>query len=214
MSATLAHCIHRTGRTVFAVAAGGLWLAVVLLGFYRITAYELRRSPAVGAPRMWPAESRLPHSPSHSTLLVFLHPRCPCSRATLDELGRVLHGHRDVQATAVFVRPDGLPEAWEQSELWHTASQIPGLEKRVDAGGEEARRFDVTASGQTLIYGPDGRLAFEGGLTATRGHYGRNSASDAALDVLKAAPASPLEFPTYGCPLLDEPQSCCKVKKP
>jgi hypothetical protein len=214
MTATLANCISRTGRKTFAIAVGGLWLAVVMIGFYRLAAYELRQNPTVGAPKIWPADSQLPHAPARSALLVFLHPKCPCSRATLDELARILHEHSDVDATAVFVRPEGVPEAWEQSDLWQDAGRIPGLSRHVDEDGVEARRFDVTASGHTLIYRPDGRLAFEGGLTAARGHYGQNSASDAALTALQAAPASPLDFPTYGCPLLDEPQSCCKAKKP
>lgn len=214
MTATLAHCTTRATRTTIAFAVGVLWVSVVLLGFYRLTAYELRKSPAIRAPRTWPADSGLPHSASRATLLIFLHPKCPCSRATLDELGRLLYEHPDVEATAVFVRPDDVPEAWEKSELWQEADRIVGLNKHVDEGGREARRFDVTASGQTLIYSPDGHLAFEGGLTASRGHYGQNAASDAALGALEAAPATPLEFPTYGCPLLDEPQSCCKAKTP
>jgi hypothetical protein len=197
-----------------ALAVSALWAGVVLLGFYRLTAYELRPNPVIGAPREWPEASCLPHTPGRSTLLVFLHPKCPCSRASLDELARVLHESPGADATAVFVKPDGVPAAWEQTTLWREAAQIAGLSVLVDEGGQEARRFAVTASGQTLVYGRDGRLAYEGGLTATRGHYGKNAASDGVLATLQSPLGARLEFPTYGCPLLDEPQSCCKAKNP
>lgn len=184
----------------------------MLAGFYCVTAYELRKSPAPGAPAFWPSASPLPHSSAQPTLLVFLHPRCPCSRATLDELARVLHEHPGVAATAVFVRPEGVPGSWEHDTLWRDAGQIPGLKRCVDEQGREAQRFDAAASGHTLIYRPDGRLVFEGGLTASRGHYGANLASDAALAALDAKPAAESQWPVYGCPLLDEPKSCCKAK--
>jgi hypothetical protein len=48
-----------------------------------------------------------------------------------------------------------------------------------DTDGADARRFGAIASGQTMLYGSDGRLQFTGGITGSRGHEGDNAGVDA-----------------------------------
>lgn len=205
------------GRSLLLVLSVA-WLGTVMGGFYFVTAYEVRESPTQAAPTKWPAGTRFERSGDRPAMLVFFHPKCPCSRATLSELAELLQDVPNVSATAVFVKPEGLPERWEHGPLWRQAQQIAGLKCVVDEAGNEAMRFHATISGQSLIYDQSGRLVYEGGLTGARGHFGRNAASDAARSVLTSAPAERLAFPTYGCPLLDplevEPvKACCKANR-
>ncbi|HTN03085.1 MAG TPA: hypothetical protein VL132_14455, partial [Planctomycetaceae bacterium] len=52
----------------------------------------------------WPADSQLPRVPGRPMVVVFLHPRCPCSRATLEELSRLMTRIADrASVLAVFL---------------------------------------------------------------------------------------------------------------
>jgi hypothetical protein len=49
---------------------------------------------------------------------MFVHPRCPCTRASLGELSRIVARHpSDVDVHVVAIRPDGFPAGWEQGDL-------------------------------------------------------------------------------------------------
>ena len=104
------------------------------------------------------------------TLVLFAHPHCPCTRASLHELdGLLAETQNRVSVTVVFTIPDGVTADWEQGDLWNSATSIPGLRVIRDQGGGEAHRFDVEGSGHVLLYAPSGKLLFSGGITASRG---------------------------------------------
>ena len=44
-------------------------------------------------------------------------------------------------SVVVFVVPDGVPEKWEETDLWRDAAQIPGVRVLKDPGGKEAGFF-------------------------------------------------------------------------
>jgi hypothetical protein len=109
------------------------------------------------------------------TLVLFAHPHCPCTRASLHELDDLLAETQNrVSVTVVFTIPEGVPADWEQGDLWNSATSIPGLRVIRDQGGKEAHQFDVVGSGHVLLYAPSGKLLFSGGITASRGHEGDN----------------------------------------
>ena len=82
------------------------------------------------------------------------------------------------------------------------AALIPGVRPVEDLDGREALRFGAVTSGQTLLYDVSGRLLFNGGITAARGHAGTNDGRDAVLSLL--ANGSSLRHTTrvFGCSLL------------
>jgi hypothetical protein len=139
------------------------------------------------------------HSP---TLLMFAHPRCPCTRATLSELARVMArtGGR-MHASVEFIVPPGEDPQWAQTDLWRSAAAIPETQVRLDTGGTEARRFGSATSGQVLVYDAAGRLCFAGGITAGRGHAGDNSGEDAVVAIANGGTGPLSHMPVYGCPL-------------
>jgi hypothetical protein len=131
------------------------------------------------------------------------HPRCVCTRASLAELGALLtEVGGAVDALVVFVRPDGTADDWIATDLWTTASAMPGVKVIVDRGGRETERFGAQASGTVLVYDADGRLAFSGGITGARGHVGDNIGLRRAVALIKQGKADKRSSPVFGCELL------------
>lgn len=154
------------------------------------------------APEMWPADSKVSLSAGVPVLVVFAHPRCPCSRATVGELALIMAKARgQVQAQVWFYRPAGTPEDWAHTDLWRGAGEIPGVSVAGDEGGVEAARFYATVSGQTLLYGGDGRRLFNGGITSARGHSGDNAGRSAVVALLRGERFQAVDTPVFGCAL-------------
>jgi hypothetical protein len=102
-------------------------------------------------------------------------------------------------ATVVFVRPNGVPAKWEETDLWYDAQQIPGANVVNDPGGKEAALFGAEASGQTMLYDANGELQFSGGVTASRGHSGDNAGRSAIVELVASGRAEQRQTPVYGC---------------
>ena len=68
-----------------------VWIAVAVAGWYGISAYGFKGDPqaTTGIVPQWPAESTIARLTERPTLVLFLHPKCPCSRATVGELERL-----------------------------------------------------------------------------------------------------------------------------
>lgn len=141
-------------------------------------------------------------------LKLFIHPRCPCSRATLVELARLTTELRQpVLITVSFFRPAEYEESWARTELRRTAEQIPGVRIELDEGGRAARHHGATHSGHALLFDPRGRLRFSGGITAGRGHEGPNAGSHAIRSLLGGETAVLDSAPVFGCPLQEVMES-------
>lgn len=187
-------------RSHAAAAAG--WLGSCLLGGWLLLSYAAAPGRAATAPAHWP-ESALPRAPGRSSLVLFAHPHCPCTRATLDNLAWVLtRAGRGVDARVLVYAPSGMPAGWERAALWRQAESIPGVRVSADRDGALARTFGAATSGQALLYGEDGRLLYRGGLTGARGHAGDNAGRQAVLALARGEGAPRDEGPVFGCALL------------
>jgi hypothetical protein len=180
------------------------WLAATALGFAVLLRYHATPEARAGEVRLaWPSESRLiARTPGRMTVLVFLHPKCPCSSATLDELDSILgRVAATADVRAVFVAPPGAPAGWTATGLRDRASRMAGLRIEDDADGVEARIFGATTSGTTFVYDRDGRLVFRGGVTRSRGHAGDNPGRRAVLALATGETPEAERTPVFGCPL-------------
>jgi len=135
-------------------------------------------------------------------LVVFVHPKCPCSRATIRQLADALAKcSRPIEAQVVVYKPANTQPDWERTELWNIAVGIPGATIVIDVDGVEAKRFDVTTSGHSLLYDTKGLLLFSGGITSARGHEGENEGRNALVSCISNDEAQCSTTPVYGCPL-------------
>jgi hypothetical protein len=152
---------------------------------------------------MWPHNAGIQRANGGATLVVFAHPHCPCSRATVEELALIIARCRGkVEAFVFFYIPRSEKANWARTDLWRSAAIIPGVRPMEDPDGNEARRFGAATSGQTLLYDRNGRLLFNGGITASRGHMGANDGWDAIVSLLETGTAKHKTTPVFGCSLL------------
>lgn len=183
------------------------WLTLTGFGGWQLSAYSFTPGPQGVAPVLWPAAAVNAREPGAFTVVVALHPECPCSQATLEELDSIVaqSGGR-LHPLVLLVELPGLPPA-EDSALWQRARRIADVRLVKDRDGAEARRFGARTSGETRLYGPDGRLLFHGGITAARGHVGDNpgQAAIAGLLLHPGTTEPPRSSPVFGCALWDDP---------
>lgn len=193
-----------------------VWAGFVIGGMAVLWTYEHAAGSVRPSPPQWPASTRIEASPTHPTLIFFAHPRCPCTRASIEELAKIMTVCRnDVRAYAVFVQPPGSSTGkWAKTDLWQRASQIPGVTAIVDIDGVEAQLFQAATSGFAMLYDRRGQLLFRGGITSSRGHSGDNLGRSAIVQFLTHG-TSPLDnTQVFGCALdtnfsgLDQP--CCQ----
>jgi hypothetical protein len=189
--------------------AGIAWAMAAGAGFLFLETYRATPGEHGDPPRRTPVHSRLELDPVRANLVLLAHPRCPCTRASLAELERIITRCRgSVTAHVLFLRPGQAPEDWEKTDLWRTAAAIPDVRVLADEEGVEAVRFGINTSGHTLLYDAAGRLLFSGGITGSRGHQGDNPGSNSVISLLTGGRADRARTAVFGCPLFDPRPRC------
>ncbi len=183
---------------------GGVWLVLVSVGLWQLAVYENTPGRAAARAESWPNNSQVSQDHALPTLVMVVHPHCPCTRASLSELGRVLGVCQGkVRTEVLFVLPESQPAGWEKTDLWTTAAALPGVQVQSDPGGREAARFGAQTSGQCFLFAASGQQLFAGGITSARGHEGSNAGSNALISLLRygAKHKQAVGTPVFGCPL-------------
>jgi hypothetical protein len=189
---------HRSATGVFGTA----WVACVIVGMGWLMRYQMTPGRAMGA--QIPTDQSILHlAKDRPTLMMFVHPRCPCSEASMEELAQLMTLCKDrVAARVLFVNPSGQSEMWSRTSLWRDAEQIAGVDVRCDIDGMLANRLGIQTSGHVLLFDTDGKLLFSGGITGSRGHVGDNDALS-TVEMLLREPQHPAFLPlisnVYGC---------------
>jgi glyoxylase-like metal-dependent hydrolase (beta-lactamase superfamily II) len=122
-------------------------------------------------------------------------------------LEEIVARHRGkVTPWIVFYKPSSTGDDWDQTDLWRTASAIPGAHVLRDVDGGEVERFHATTSGHTLLYDDKGDLMFSGGITFARGHSGDNLGQSSIESCLEGSPPESRVTPVFGCPVASHEQ--------
>jgi hypothetical protein len=193
----------RSRRSDRWIAVGvAVWLVLISLAMVKLWSYKNTPGAMGVTPSSWPTASHIGRDPRRPIALMFVHPRCACTRASLAEM-RELMSRANGRATAcvVLALPAGVDAKWQGSEVWRTAHSIPGVTVVADPSELEARCFGARTSGHVVIYGPDGALRFSGGITAARGHVGENDGVDRALAAIGSPGRVASGSPVFGCAL-------------
>ncbi len=194
-------------RSLFArwpLALAGIWIFVIVIGLWLLWHYASTPAAAAQAPTHWPADTAIQPNSHGATLVMFAHPRCPCTRASIGELEKIVaHTQGRVTPWIVFYKPAQFDTNWERTDLWQSAAAIPGAHVISDPDGALARRFHALTSGQTVVYDAGGNLLFSGGITESRGHAGDNAGEGAVIDLLNTGGAACRESPVFGCALVE-----------
>lgn len=178
------------------------WIVAVGTGLVLFLDYETAPGKVGVACPDWPATSPIPREAGRAQLVLFAHPRCPCTRASLRELAHVMTDCQGlVEARVLFFQPRASDADWRNSDLWQSARAIPGVQVAADPAGVEQERFGVETSGHVLLYNAAGKLVFSGGITSSRGHSGESAGRTAIVQLLRGEAAKRAETFVFGCPL-------------
>jgi hypothetical protein len=186
-------------------------LTAAAAGFSRVLAFDLTPGQQDTAPTLWPGPAgidggikpAIQGNGGRSSLILFAHPFCSCTHATISEIARVLnrHSRKDLPAIHVlFSRPESVSR-WKPGALWVEAAALPGSSVSWDDGGRAAGQFGVRTSGTVLLYDARGVLRFAGGVTGSRGHAGDNFGSAALARALDGGKPAMRRFLVFGCSL-------------
>ncbi len=186
-------------------AFSALWAVIVGAGVFALAKHGATPGRAAAADVTIGPPKSVPAVAGKMTLVMFLHPKCPCSRASVAELSELMGRCGDRLGATVFVyQPGGEPTDWSRTETVADAANIPGVAVRTDVDAAMARRYGAQTSGQIFLYDASGKLEFTGGITAARGHVGDNDGLETVINIVtgRMTPARPMTgAPVFGCPI-------------
>src|SRR5262245_36753101 len=139
---------------------GVAWCCLAVLGWSVLLGHTYRPATSSGGVTSWPEGDTYGASPCAAKgafrIVVFAHPGCPCTRATLHKVDESLTRlPRTACVSVIFVTPGLKRTDICGSDTLAFARRLPGVEVRLDDTGAEARRFGATVSGEVFAF--DGR---------------------------------------------------------
>lgn len=204
------------GKLVATLVVSAAWLFGIVLCFALVEKFENTSGRALakhtsGPPEQWPVGSAIPFK--GPTLLMFVHPKCPCTRASLAELSSIAPKLKGINTYLVELSPEAT-SVGEKSRKDAAPAQSAGngsnILSYIDEAGWEAATFGATTSGETLFYRADGKLLFSGGITRARGLEGDNPYLEKLSAAIRGDKTS-CSTPVYGCALADNPAPLSEV---
>lgn len=193
------------GQTAFAcilLVVYFVWICLLLAGHLVLFEYELTPSPLTNSKRVFPYQSAVHLARGRNNIIAFIHPACPCSRATVEEFHNLMQeGDKDSVGTVVFFMPPAMESEWSLLPIIQSVKRIRNVTVDYDTDGSEAELFGVTTSGHILIYDNRGVLQFSGGITGSRGHTGDNHFFQLARQAIVNKKAKYAATPVFGCAL-------------
>lgn len=178
-----------------------VWIGLIALGAKILLNYDFKSGPQSSSIKHFPKKSKLKLDPKLETILIFVHPNCPCSSASLEELNRLItNSQGKLKTIIIFIKPDGSDDKWLDTALWNKAKSMK-VETYIDQGNREAKIFQTKTSGEVFLFNPKGDLLFHGGITASRGHEGDNQGEESIDHYLKDERLTVTKSPVFGCQL-------------
>jgi hypothetical protein len=181
------------------------WVVALVASGRILLSYESTPGQVGSIPSEWPRTSQISPPSDQAVLVMLAHPRCPCTRASMAELAKIMaHVHGRLAAYVLFLKPTGSGSDWDDTTLFRIAKGIPGVKVISDVDGIEAQRFGAKTSGHTLLFAANGHLLFSGGITELRGHEGDNVGEETIISVVNKNARGRERTLVFGCSLFGE----------
>jgi len=183
------------------LVAAAVWLLAIGGGYSWIMARsfqasELGENPVLDLKTVHMLDVEKP------TLFVFLHPECPCSEATVEELARISERcEGELKIFGIFSDYPTLPQPAGRSRLWNKLESILGARSLLDEDAHLRHSFHAATSGECFLLDTDGHVIYHGGITSSRGHSGPSIGGDAIISFFNAGNISTVTAPVFGCTL-------------
>jgi len=176
------------------------WITVVAAGLALLWNYEWRPGARTSGAEAWPAHTSVTPRSGVFNLVVCLHPKCPCSSATVDELYKIVKRARTpVHVNVLLFESADAAQDWATSSPSEAVRTFPDTSVVPDPEGLQASLFGALTSGDVQLYSPVGRRLFHGGITISRGHAGDNAGANAISGFLNGERSANVETPVFGC---------------
>lgn len=179
------------------------WFVLVFI-FLSYFYYVVHKPANPGSsPSSWPPNDWIKASSGIPTLILAVHPRCPCSDDTLTELGKLQTtlGSHQLEIHLLFYQPLESSPDWVEGKLWNQAKAMEAVTLHRDPGGHKAIQFGLATSGQVVVYDKQGKKLFGGGITIGSICLDENPSSRLLAKSLKDSIPLIQETPVYGCSL-------------
>lgn len=159
---------------------------------------------AVGGLRAgWTVPAALERPDDRSMLVVFAHPKCPCTRATMAAIERLQRDAPGAFATrVVFYEPLDADPSWRRTALWARAERLVDAKAIPDPGGVMTSDAGAVVSGCTALFDLDGEPVFWGGVTPSRGHEGESVGLSALRSLLRGEGSAVRGASVFGCEIV------------
>ena len=181
-----------------------VWLIAISTGIAYLTAYSYAPGQA-GEPACLSdglSSEILEACPSCEAfhLVMAVHPRCACTRASLGELEKLLAkcGSK-LRATILVFHPNPAVTSWSETGTVKFARSLPNARILSDSDGTWAKELGLKTSGAVILYSANKSPLFQGGITPSRNHHGDNIGSDAILSLVLRKTSIRERSPVYGC---------------
>lgn len=178
-----------------------IWIAFALGGSIAMYQHAYSGDHAEFGKPQWPSLTTLERDAARPTLVVFAHPKCPCTRATFDSLTQVVE-QTDCATTVVFWQPAASsksdPNQWRSTPIVAMAERIQSIHVVMDPSGVESTIFGANTSGHCMAYSATGELLYSGGITSSRGHTGNNVGLESLIQAIQSGEAKK-SLPVFGC---------------
>ena len=199
---------RRTLITGALVLAACIWAATVAAMYQSIGRFETTPGREAAALASWPVKSRITPARGRWTLVMLMHPHCGCTRASIEELERIIEmSGASMQTNVLVYRPAEFQSGWEKTDVLEAAmrsSREPGSLSTL-----MVRRLVSSAASlpaRPIFMTPEGKLRFSGGITSLRGHAGINRGSMDIVDIVHAK-ATQSAHPVFGCAIVTTTES-------
>lgn len=178
------------------------WLFAVLGGlaafWWKSTRPALAETP--------PLKTEALHLDSQNeTLVLFIHPRCQCTKASAHELGHLeqkVKSAFNVRVVAYY--PENESKEWADTALLDSLRALPRTLVIYDQGGKLSYSLGARSSGYTMLFNSKGQLQFRGGLTESRGHIGESQGGRSIAALIEGREPEARVTPHFGCSLFSQ----------
>jgi len=181
-----------------------LWATGSIYGFAALWTYQYKQGESGDVVWRLPKGLSL-QGPRNEQAYLLIHPRCPCSRASLTEFVGVLRkaGREGIVVFWVPNKESLSDPDWTETDLvFQAKANHSVLKVNFDPEGRICQQLGVGTSGHCLVFSDQGVLKYSGGVTASRGHQGPNNGAIAAAGALSDSSTNTFfggNYPVYGC---------------
>ncbi|PHQ33863.1 thioredoxin domain-containing protein [Rhodopirellula bahusiensis] len=190
----------------YLVRVAVLWGCVLVGLFFALIAYGTTPGESDLPPGVAPFRNVSGFLNASSTteweIVMAVHPKCPCTVASVNELNRLLDKVDDnVRCRFLVFHPVNSTPDWMNGKISSRLACIPRSVIQADEGGETAFELGMKTSGAVIVFDPRGKSRFHGGITVSRNHEGDNLGVRSISMLIQGKTPPLTTTPVYGCSL-------------